>query len=238
MNIKRYRYTWTLRRKIIWGRRPKKERRRIKAMVTFLCIIGIIALLYQYIEKVFLPTVIAISEYRIRTISTDVINQAVDDTLYEMEVNSESLVTYYYDGEGNFQSFGVNSVLINKISSEIIYNINEQMENYNEEVLTIPMGKLLGNSIFANFGPPIHVKIQPYGTAATNYHSSFTATGINQINHRIWIKVDLIMQVIIPFDSTRVTVSQDITMIDRVINGQIPEQYINVPEEEFLNVVN
>lgn len=193
---------------------------------------------YHYVERVFLPTVISISEYQIRTMSTEVINKAVDETIKKLELKPESLVTYYYDHNGDFQSIGVNSVLINQISSEIIYSINDQMEDYNEEILEIPLGKLLGDSVFANTGPNIHVKIQPYGTAITNYQSSFESTGINQINHKIWINVQLMMQVVIPFDQTKVTISQDITMIDRVINGQIPDQYINVPQDEVLNVVN
>lgn len=239
MNIRKSKIqAWPFRtRKIIWGRRPKRERRKVKSLVTFLFIICFISLSYQYIEKEFLPTVMAISEYRIRTMSTNMINKAVDDSLRDLDIDTENLVTYYYDGDDNFQSFGVNSVLINQICSSIIENINAQVNEYNEETLYIPIGKLLGKSVFANSGPSIQVRILPSGTASTSYQSSFKSSGINQVNHRIWIKVDMTMQVVVPFDSTQVIVSQDITMIDRVLNGQVPNQYISVPKDEILNVV-
>lgn len=238
MTIRRYKRPWSLKTsRIIWGRKPKKERRKIKSLITFLLIIGFVSLCYNYIEKELLPTVMAISEFKIRTMSTNIISKAVDDTLNELNINTESLVTYYYDDEGNYESFGVNSVLINQISSEIVERINNEVNGYKDEQLSIPLGKLLGKSVFANSGPRIHVNVLPYGTATTNYKSSFEATGINQINHRIWINVQMTMQVIVPLNSTKVTVCQDVTMIDRVINGQIPSQYINVPKDEILNVV-
>lgn len=224
-------------KKIIRGRRPKKIRRKMKGMLTLFLIISFIIFCYQYIEKELLPTVMAISEYKVRTVSVNMIGIAVKETLDEMNINTENLVTYYYDADGNLQSFGVNSVLINQINTGISERVSEQLKQYSQEMLSIPLGRLLGKSIFANAGPNIKVKVQPYGSIITNYRSSFESTGINQINHRIWINIEMTMQVVIPLDRSVIKISQDIMMIDRVMNGQVPSQYIYVPEDEFMNVV-
>lgn len=223
--------------KVIKGRKPKKERRKFKSFITLFMFMAFIVLIFRYIENELMPTVIAMSNLKVSTMSNSIINKAVDDTLKENNTTTESLVTYYYNEKGEMISFGVNTVLTNQISSGIIDKINKEVDSYHNEKLSIPIGRLLGKSVFSNFGPNIKVSILPYGTATANYKSSFVSTGINQINHRIWLEVEMTMQIVVPLNKTQVKVYQEVTLIDRVINGVVPEQYINVPEDEILNVV-
>ncbi|PKM52420.1 MAG: sporulation protein YunB [Firmicutes bacterium HGW-Firmicutes-7] len=196
-----------------------------------------IVLFFRYIEDELMQTVVAMSKLKVTTMSNQIINEAIEETLTEYSTSTEGFVTYYYNEKGEMISFGVNAVLINQMNADIIYKINDDIGKYDQEILSIPLGRLLGESVFSNYGPNINVSILPYGTVTTNYKSSFVATGINQINHRIWIEIDMTMQVVVPLSSAQVKVCQEVTLVDRVINGEVPEQYINVPEQGLLNVI-
>ncbi|PKM95522.1 MAG: sporulation protein YunB [Firmicutes bacterium HGW-Firmicutes-1] len=226
-----------LAKKVIKGRKPRKERNRFKSMFTLILFMAFIVLIVRYIENELMPTVVAMSNMKVSTMSNSIINKAVDETFEEYNASTEGLVTYYYNEKGEVISFGVNTVLINQMNSEIVDKINKQIESFDKEVLSIPIGRLLGESVFSNFGPNINVSILPYGKVTTNYKSSFVATGINQINHRIWIDVEMTIQIVVPLNKTQVEVCQELTLVDRVINGNVPDQYINVPKDEILNIV-
>lgn len=215
--------------KVIKGKKPKRYRIKYKTYIIMFLFFILFILSYRYVENELMSTVVAIADMKIRTISTNIISNAIDEILQENNINTESLVTYYYDEEGKIISIGINSVLINLISSGVIKKVSSEIDAYNSDKLSIPIGRLMGKSVFSNFGPKIKIKILPYGTVTTSYDSSFTSTGINQINHRIWLNVEMTMQVIIPINTAKVKVNQEVTLVDRVINGDVPNQYIVVP---------
>jgi hypothetical protein len=40
----------------------------------------------------------------------------------------------------------------------------------------------------------------------------------------------------VPLDSDKITVSQQVTLVDRLINGKVPESYVDVPYDNILDV--
>ncbi len=224
--------------RVIKGRKPRKKRRKLHAYMIWILTFTLIFLCYRYVEYEMIPTVTAISNMRIQTVSNDIISQAIDDTLMEKNINTEDLSTYYFNDQNEMISFGVNTVLVNEISSSVMSKISEQIKAYQGDVLYIPLGRLTGSSIFSNVGPRIKVKIMPYGTISINYDSAFVSQGINQINHRIWLAIEMKIQVVAPLNSKALMVKQSITLVDRVITGHVPDSYIQVPKDEVLNVVN
>lgn len=220
----------------IKGRKPRKKRKRLHAYLVWILFFTLIVLVYRYIEFEMLPTVVAISNMRIQTVSNDIISNAIDETLKESQINSEDLATYYYNDEGEMVSFGVNTVLVNEISAAMMKKISIKVKEYQGDVLYVPLGRLTGSSVFSNLGPRIKIRIMPYGTTSINYDSAFVNEGINQINHRIWLNIEMKIQVVAPLNSKQMKVSQTVTLVDRVINGLVPDSYINVPKDEVLNV--
>lgn len=222
----------------ISGRKPRKKRKKLHAYMIWILFFTLIILCYRYIEYEMLPTVIAISNMRIQTVSNDIISAAIDEALRENKINTEDLATYYYNEKGEMVSFGVNTVLVNEISSAVMAKISIKVKEYKGDNLYIPLGRLTGSSIFSNLGPRIKIRIMPYGTTSINYDSAFISEGINQINHRIWLDIEMKMQVVAPLNTKQMKINQTVTLIDRVINGEVPDSYINVPKDEVLNVAN
>lgn len=227
-------------RRNIRGVRPKCKNRK-RRFVAYLCLLLSLAcflfvLSYKYLDDKILPIVVAMSHMKIQTIATQSINSAVQKTLQENEINTNELVNYYYNEKGEIISSGIDTIKINEICADIIHKISEEVDRYTDESIPIPSGNLIGASIFANTGPNIHVQILPYGTATINYDREFRATGINQLNHRVWLNIETTMQVVVPLASEKVTITQQVTLVDQVINGIVPPNYVNVPGENVLDV--
>lgn len=225
-------------RRNIKGRKPRNKKKRILGYLFIL--IAMISFstffVYEYIDNKILPVVVAMSQLKIKTIATQSINDAVKKTLEEREINTDDLVSYYYNDSGEIVSCGIDTIKINEICAEVINKIAEEVDRYSDEKIPIPAGHLIGSNVFANTGPDINVEILPFGTATINYDREFRSTGINQINHRVWLNIETTMQVVVPLASEKVTVTQQVTLVDRIISGTVPPNYVNVPETNILDV--
>lgn len=228
-------------RRNIKGRKPRKNKSKKKRIGAYFCIlIAVLSLsfifIYTYLDKQILPIVVAMSQLKIKTIATQSINDAVKKTLVEKKINTDELVTYFYNEKGEIVSCGIDTISINEICADVITKIADEVNKYSDETIPIPSGNLIGSNIFANTGPNIDVKILPFGTATINYDREFKATGINQINHRVWLNIETTMQVVVPLASEKVTVTQQVTLVDRIISGTVPPNYVNVPDKNILDV--
>lgn len=226
--------------KHIKGTKPRNRKAMMKIQhffMFFLCV-ALIAIGYNYLENKLLPSVIAMSQLKIQTMATGMINDAVKTTLTEMDVGTSELSNYQINEEGYIISSGVNTILINHICSDIIQNISEQVDVFEDAEIEVPLGNLIGQGIFTDWGPNIKISILPYGTAQIDYGREFTTTGINQINHRIWLDIQMSMKVIFPFEDQDIIIAQEVTLVDEVITGTVPDQFIQVPKEDITNVID
>jgi sporulation protein YunB len=208
---------------------------RLLLFLSIFIIIGTFS--YEYLDKKVMPTLLAMAEMKVVTKATQVINEAVKEVLSENVLSADDLVTYYYNDNGEIISVGVNTIMINKLSSDIVEKIANDLEAIGIEKIYIPLGNIIGSNVLANAGPEVGIEILPIGTTKINYDREFRSTGINQINHRVWLNIDTTLQVVVPLATDKITISQEFTLVDRVINGNIPDNFIQVPEQNVLDVI-
>lgn len=228
-------------RRNIKGRKPRKRKNKKKRFLGyFFILLSLVALLtyfvYEYIDEKILPVVVAMAQLKIKTIATQSINDAVKKTLEERQIDTNELVSYNYNDDGEIVSCGIDTITINEICADVINKIADEVDRYSDEKIPVPAGHLIGSDVLANSGPDINIEIMPYGTATINYDREFRSTGINQINHRVWLNIETTMQVVVPLASEKVTVTQQVTLVDRIISGIVPPNYVNVPESNVLDV--
>ena len=66
----------------------------------------------------------------------------------------------------------------------------------------------------------------------------FESQGINQTKYRIYITVESSIRVLRPFSSGDLKVRNKDLVAETVIVGEVPDSYVNVPENEILDAVN
>lgn len=182
-----------------------------------------------------MPSVLAMAEFKAKTIATAAINDSIKKTLVEADITSMDLVSYRYDSEGKI-NVQVNTILINDLTSKVIYNLDKRFEEVEVYNLSVPLGNLTGSELLANYGPVIDVMIMPIGTATIDYDREFRDTGINQINHRIWLDIRTEVQIVVPMATKQININQKFVLVDHVWEGQVPPNYITVPKENVLDV--
>lgn len=227
--MKRYRFN---------GRFGKKAflRKRIKKYLFLIIMAGIILISSWIVNNNIKPLLLAMAEVRSRVIATQAINEAVSSEL-TYRINYEDLFIIRTNQDNRVTMLQANTMVMNRLATQTALSIQEHLRQLGTKTVGIPLGSIMGSEIFANFGPRLNLEILPVGTVTVDFFSDFEQAGINQTRHKIYLTVDAQVRVILPLVSKSVNVLTRVPIAETIIVGEIPENYIFVPEDQFLNVV-
>ena len=171
------------------------------------------------------PILTSLATVRVSNTVTRIVNAAVNETVYEGNVDYDSLMALEKDNEGRIVAVKSNMAEFNRLQSAILAEVLERMSEVDTRELSIPVGTLTGSPLLAGRGPAIRVKMQSVGTPSAHFENAFTDAGINQTRHRIMLVVDVSVGILLPGFSTGTRVSNSFAVAETVIVGVVPESY-------------
>lgn len=224
----------------------KKRKNKYNKLICIIILIIIsIIFIFNYINKKIMPIFLEYAEFQASKIATYVISKAVDEEVSQ-NLDLEDLFISTTDSTGNIKSIDFNPITINKISNMIkanIFEYLEDLENGNIEkikntslfssrineriVFEIPTGVVFDNIILTNLGPKIPVKLNLVGDILTNISTKVTEYGINNAVIEVMVNVEVYEQVILPFTTKKITITTDIPIALKLIQGEIPSYLFN-----------
>lgn len=157
--------------------------------------------------------------------STREINNSVSKVLSNIEVDYFQLVCIKYDEQDNVRALSTNILNINKLKSEITADIQNEITQHDSQIISIPLGNIIGSDYFMGFGPKIKFTLSISGSVQSELLSSFIDAGINQTKHQIILRVTTNVTALVPWINTSTNVSTDFILAETVIVGDIPESY-------------
>lgn len=197
-----------------------------KPIILFWIILLIIILICVFFAKEIIPTIKVLCETKAKAIATTVTNDTIDE--YVEEIEYDNLMKLNYDNNGKLLTINANINELNKLSAEIISRVQEKLSNINYTTVKLPLGKILGLSMFAGYGPSIEVKLIPAGNVSTEFKTEFTSQGINQTKHTVYVEIYTSVTIVAPFSSDTVTAKSTVTIAETIIIGEIPTNYYNL----------
>lgn len=210
------------------------RKRKYVFILWIIIIFAIILYFYNYIDKNIRPTVIAISEIEARAITTDAINKTIKNRITK-DINYNDLIFVKYDKNGQVSLMQANTILMNNIASEVALEVQEQMKELSESKIKIPLSSAFDTQLI-NL-PSVKLQIVPQGAVTVDFATEFESSGINQTRHRIYLIIITDIKIIVPLVSENIKVATNIPIAETIIVGDVPEQFINVPEDDLLKIV-
>lgn len=183
----------------------------------------------------------AVSE--ITNVSTYLINKSINNHLSDFN-SVDDLVIITKDNDNDIQMVDFNSKVVNNIltsTTEYILNDLKMIENGKYEIFEnvdvrkysggviyeMPLGVIFDNLLFANLGPKIPIRLNLVGDVLSNINTEIKEYGINNALIKISINVTIKEKIIIPFISETISVSSEIPISVKIIQGNIPIYYGN-----------
>ena len=205
-----------------------RDLKKIIVVVSILAVISVLIGSFIYIDNSLTPTIKVLAETKAEELANRSINKSVAEIIKD-EVNYSDLMNTKVDNEGKITMIESNTVMMNKVASDVALRIQEELKQVKTTTSYIPIGTALGSPILAKYGPQLKVCIEPIGTVYVNFKTDFEDAGINQTRHRIYLEVNTKVKVVIPLTTDTKEVKAEIPICETVIVGDVANSYINKP---------
>jgi len=161
----------------------------------------------------------------------DVVTLAVNDTVNRIMAEGNYSYDYFVsiekDNQGNVAAISANMSRINAVSAQILSEVVTAAENGVLDI-RVPIGNLLGSNILMGKGPEVPVEVITLTSSFIDIENEIVSTGINQAKHKILLKIDVDVDILVPWDLLTTRVESHVLIAETVIVGQVPDTYIDV----------
>lgn len=207
----------------IYTRTKIKIKRKYKIITLIILIVILISVL---LNKVIYPIINDKCIYKAKVLATKIYNEETEKIM--KNYTYKDLIDIEKDSEGNITFLESNVILINKIKSEILSEIQAEFLNMQNTYIEINLGSFSGTKMFSNIGPKIKMQVIPSGTIYSSLETEFYSVGVNQSMHRIYLDVTCTLNIISPFETISQSISNRILLAESVIVGTTPGTYYKI----------
>lgn len=203
-----------------------------------LVILGLIGCIgfFLMIKLVIEPNLETVAKMRAEVVVSRTINKALAMQFQDGQMQGE-LFTVKKGEDGTMELVQANSIEINILMSELSMNLQEAFQQMEKERYEVPIGTLFGSKVLSQAGPSVTLTISPMSVSSMDFRTEFESQGINQTKYKIYIELGCRIKVLAPFSSRTFNTSNTILIAEAVILGDVPNSYVQVPEEDILDVI-
>ena len=197
----------------------KKGKKFNTNIVSVIIVIIIAVVTFLNITKAINPMINDLCIDKAKNIATIISNE--EATVIMDQYSYDDLITIMRDKENNVKMLQTNTKIISDIPVNIVSKFNEE-QNSN---ISIYLGSITGLKIFSAVGPKINIRISHVGNVNTKLVSEFTAQGINQTLHRVYLNLDCEVTILTPYDTIKQKIENQVLIAESVIVGVVPDFY-------------
>ena len=210
----------------------KRKQKIVKIFIIMVIAFSTVKIVLDAISPIFE----ALCEDKAKSIATIISNNEATNVMKDHTY--DELFTLEKDNDGNITMIKSNVIQINEIISDVAVKIQNSINERGKENIKITIGSFTGSKLLSGRGPGIPIKISSIGNVETDLRSEFSAQGINQTLHRVYLQVDCEVSVLTPYNTISEKVSNQVLLIENVIVGKIPNTYYNLDGIDSSNVLD
>ena len=216
-----------------YSRRVRRRRFFRRALLLLLLLLA----LFLLIDRNFRPLVFSLAEARSAAMASQVLSGALAEAI-EDGITYEDLMNVKMDQSGQVALLSANTMAMNRLATRAGDAALRRLNNMSSERVTVPLGAVLGTTLFSGSGPGVPVSIVPIGSIFTDFATEFEACGINQTRHKVYLQVTANIRIVIPTGAKTTQVSANMLVAESIIVGRVPEGFVGYDlTVEELNMV-
>lgn len=202
----------------------KRVLRRILCLTAVLALLAVAVLLV--LRTKYRKVLTELAQTQVKNVTSDLINDAVDREIAEGTIRYDRLVYFEKDLEGRITALKTNMGEINRLKTETLALINQEILDMDSSALGVPIGSLVLPEVFAGRGFSIPIEILAIRNSDASFSSSFSQAGINQTLQQMKMDVFVDVTVLILGSTESFTVTSQVVVAETVIVGQVPNTYL------------
>ena len=209
---------------------------RIFRRLLFLMIVILIAVLAIFRIR-YRDAVEELAQTQVRNVTSDLINDAIDEQIETGNIHYDRIVYFEKDLDGRITALKTNISEVNRLKTDILNLINDEILALDNSDIAVPIGSLLIPEFFSGKGPGIPIHILSIRNSDAAFSSHFAEAGINQTLQQLTMDVSVDVAVLVLGQTESFTVSSQVVVAETIIVGAVPNTFFQTggnyePERE------
>lgn len=167
-----------------------------------------------------------LAQTQVKNVTSDLINDAIDRQICDGTIQYDRMVYFEKDLEGKITALKTNMSEVNRLKTDLLNLINDEILAVDSDHLGIPLGSLVVPEVFAGKGPSIPVQILTIRNSDAGFYSEFSQAGINQTLQKMYMQVSVDVAVLVLGKVNDFTISSQVVIAETVIVGQVPDMFL------------
>ena len=172
------------------------------------------------------PVVRSLARTQVTNTASDLINDAILQQIMEGQIQYDRIVYFEKDLNGRITALKTNMAEVNRLKTETLNLINDEILAEDTEQLGVALGSLILPEFFSGRGPSIPVRIIAIRNSDANFQSEFTEAGINQTLQKLRMDVIVDVTILVLGQTETFTVSSQMVVAETIIVGDVPATYL------------
>ena len=202
--------------------------RKTLRKMTILCAVLLILFLALFLlfRSNYRTVIQDLAKTQVMNTTSDLTNDAISRQIAEGTIAYDRIIYFEKDLDGRITALKTNMSEVNRLKTEILDIINDEILELDTSKLGIPLGSLFLPEILSGKGPSIPVSILAIRNSDANFVSHFSQAGINQTLHQVTMHVSIDVAVLILGETTSFTLTSEVVVAETVIVGEVPTTYL------------
>ena len=198
--------------------------RKVFRLMILLVIVGSLLLIIFRVK--FHGTIRSLAETQVKNTTSDLINDAIDQQIDLGNIQYDRIVYFEKDLNGKITALKTNMSEVNRLKTDILNIINDEILALDNSDIGIPIGSLFLPEFFSGKGIAIPVHILSIRNSDANFVSHFSQAGINQTLHQLIMEVSVDVAVLVLGETSSFTIASEVVVAETVIVGEVPQTYL------------
>ena len=167
-----------------------------------------------------------LAQTQVKNTTSDLTNDAIAKQIAVGDIQYDRIVFFEKDLDGRITALKTNMSEVNRLKTDILNIINDEILALDHSDIGIPLGSLFFPEIFSGKGPAIPVHILSIRNSDANFVSHFSQAGINQTMHRLNMEVSIDVAVLVLGQTSSFSMTSEVVVAETIIVGDVPQTYL------------
>jgi sporulation protein YunB len=196
-------------------------------MIVLIVILSIVAGFGVFLfRRRYQQVILHLAETQVKNATSDLINDAIDKQIEIGNIHYDRIVYFEKDLDGRITALKTNMSEVNRLKTDILNLINDEILAVDTADLGVPLGSLFLPEFMSGKGPSIPVQILSIRNSDASFQSHFSEAGINQTLQQITMDVSVDVAVLVLGETNSFTVSSQVVVAETIIVGDVPDTFL------------
>ena len=197
-----------------------------RLLLRILVLLLVFAVAFLALRMKYRDVVRDLAQTQVKNSTSDLTNDAIAKQIANGNIAYDRLVFFEKDLNGKITALKTNMSEVNRLKTDILNIINDEILALDASSIGIPLGSLFLPELLSGKGPAIPVHILSIRNSDASFVSHFEQAGINQTLHKLTMVVSIDVSVLALAETNSFTMESEVVVAETVIVGDVPQTFI------------